>query len=155
VAEDTRAIDPAEPQLLTFWTADMRGFTAFSELNGDAAAAALVEQFARTVGIGVSQCGGRMVEPRGDKALAAFFSARAAMRAAVEVQAACRRPVVAGRLRVYVAPQTGHRTRMLRRVSGLRLPKLVEPPSVWHAFQVVITGGGEGQARSCGEILDR
>lgn len=95
MAEETRATDPTETQLRTFLIADMRGFTAFSELNGDAAAAALAEQFARTVEIAVSECGGRVVELRGDEALAAFSSARAAVRAAVEVQAACRRPGVA------------------------------------------------------------
>ena len=66
--------------------ADVRGYTAFTQTHGDEAAAHLAAAFAGIVREGVEAHGGEVIELRGDEALAAFDSAREAIRAAVELQ---------------------------------------------------------------------
>jgi hypothetical protein len=73
--------------ILTFLFADIRGWTAFTQQNGDEAAARLAAKFAEVTREGVESRGGRVIELRGDEALAVFTSARAAVRAAVDLQA--------------------------------------------------------------------
>lgn len=68
--------------------ADIRGYTVFTQERGDEAAAELARAFAGIARTGVEARGGSLVELRGDEALAVFPSARAAMRAAMELQAA-------------------------------------------------------------------
>jgi hypothetical protein len=68
----------------------MRGSTAYAERLGDEAAARLARRFAELVGVAATEHGGRVVELRGDEAMAAFSSARAAVRAAVAAQQRCR-----------------------------------------------------------------
>jgi class 3 adenylate cyclase len=80
----------APADLRTFLIADMRGSTAYAERYGDEAAARLAGRFAELVGAAVAEHGGRVVELRGDEAMAAFTSARAAVRASVAVQERCR-----------------------------------------------------------------
>ena len=75
-------------QLLTFLIADVRGYTAYTQANGDEAAARLAAAFAEIVREGVEAHGGRVIELRGDEALAVFASARDALRASVDVQEA-------------------------------------------------------------------
>ena len=75
-------------QLLTFLIADVRGYTAYTQANGDEAAARLAGAFAEIVREGVEARGGSVIELRGDEALAVFASARDALRAAVDVQEA-------------------------------------------------------------------
>ena len=75
-------------QLLTFLIADVRGYTAYTQANGDEAAAGLAGAFAEIVREGVEARGGSVIELRGDEALAVFASARDALRAAVDVQEA-------------------------------------------------------------------
>ena len=77
----------AETGLRTFLIADVRGYSRFTEEYGDEAAAQLAGTFAAVVGEGVDAHGGRVVEVRGDEALAVFTSARQAIRAAVDLQA--------------------------------------------------------------------
>jgi DNA-binding NarL/FixJ family response regulator/class 3 adenylate cyclase len=77
---------PGAPK--TFLIADVRGFTLFTAERGDEAAAALVESFARLTDKIVAAADGSVVEFRGDEALAVFDSPRAAIRAAVRLQAA-------------------------------------------------------------------
>jgi basic membrane protein A and related proteins len=72
----------------TFLIADIRGYTVFTQERGDEAAAELARAFAGIARAGVEARGGSVVELRGDEALAVFPSARQAMRAAVELQAA-------------------------------------------------------------------
>ncbi len=72
----------------SFLVADIRGYTAYTAAHGDEAAARLVEHFAALVSDGVTAWSGTLVELRGDEALAAFESPRAALRAAVELQTA-------------------------------------------------------------------
>ena len=75
-----------ETQLRTFLIADVRGYTRFTQEQGDEAAAKLAARFAVLCRDGVAARGGQVVELRGDEALAVFGSARQALRAAVELQ---------------------------------------------------------------------
>ena len=72
--------------LRTFLIADIRGYSRYTEEYGDEAAAKLAAEFAELVGEGVEAHGGRLVELRGDEALAVFTSARQAIRSAVDLQ---------------------------------------------------------------------
>src|SRR5919108_280461 len=71
----------------TFLIADVRGYSRYTEEYGDEAAAELAARFAEIVTDGVEAHDGRVVELRGDEALAVFESARQAIRAAVDLQA--------------------------------------------------------------------
>jgi len=71
----------------TFLIADVRGYTTFTVAHGDEAAARLAGLFAHLARAGVEAHGGRVLELRGDEALAIFASARQALRAAVALQA--------------------------------------------------------------------
>lgn len=72
--------------LHTFLIADVRGYSRFTEEYGDEAAARLAAKFADLVHDGVQMRGGKVVEIRGDEALAVFDSARQAIRAAKDLQ---------------------------------------------------------------------
>src|SRR5579884_1700172 len=74
-------------ELRTFLFADIRGYTRFTQEQGDDAASRLVAKFAALVRSVVESRGGRLIEMRGDEVLVVFTSARAALRAAVEMQA--------------------------------------------------------------------
>jgi class 3 adenylate cyclase len=82
----------AEPRadLRAFLIADLRGSTAYAESLGDVAAAELARRFAAYVDDAVADCGGRVIELRGDEAMAAFTSTRGAVRASIAVQERCR-----------------------------------------------------------------
>jgi WD40 repeat protein/class 3 adenylate cyclase len=75
--------------VLTFLIADVRGYTRFTAERGDAAAALLAKRFADLARDAVEARGGRVIELRGDEALAVFESPSQAVRAAVEFQATC------------------------------------------------------------------
>jgi class 3 adenylate cyclase len=77
----------ASPVVRTFLFADVRGYTRFTQERGDDAAAALVSRFATVMRAGVEARGGRLIEMRGDEAVAVFSSARGALRAAIDLQA--------------------------------------------------------------------
>lgn len=74
---------------LSFLIADVRGYTRFTAERGDAAAALLAKRFADLARDAVEARGGRVIELRGDEALAVFESPPQAVRAAVELQATC------------------------------------------------------------------
>src|SRR5947209_150787 len=74
-------------ELLTFLFADVRGYTRFTQEQGDEAAARLVTRFAAILRQGIRSRGGKLIELRGDEALVVFGSARQALRAAVDLQA--------------------------------------------------------------------
>jgi WD40 repeat protein/class 3 adenylate cyclase len=76
----------AQSELLTFLIADVRGYTSFTQSHGDEAAARLAGAFAEIAREGVEAHGGKVIELRGDEALAVFASAPAALRAAVDLQ---------------------------------------------------------------------
>ncbi|HEX5039513.1 MAG TPA: AAA family ATPase [Candidatus Limnocylindria bacterium] len=78
----------ATGEVRTFLIADIRGYTQFTASRGDEASHRLAGKFAAVIAEGVESWGGRLVELRGDEALAVFASARSALRAAVELQEA-------------------------------------------------------------------
>jgi len=71
----------------TFLIADIRGYSRYTEECGDEAAAALSKRFAAIVNDDIEAHGGELVDVRGDEALVVFASARAAIRASVDLQA--------------------------------------------------------------------
>jgi DNA-binding NarL/FixJ family response regulator/class 3 adenylate cyclase len=71
-----------------FLIADVRGYTSFTRERGDDAAAELARRFAEITTYVVGSGGGRVVEFRGDEALASFDSVREAVRTASALQAA-------------------------------------------------------------------
>jgi WD40 repeat protein/class 3 adenylate cyclase len=73
----------------TFLIADVRGYTRFTRERGDAAAARLAKTFADLARDAVEARSGRVIELRGDEALAVFASPAAAVRAATELVAVC------------------------------------------------------------------
>jgi YVTN family beta-propeller protein len=75
----------------TFLIADMRGYTRFTQEQGDEAAGRLAAEFARLSRSAVESHEGDVIELRGDEALCVFGSARQALRAAVELQTTFRR----------------------------------------------------------------
>lgn len=79
-------VQARESGVLSFLIADIRGYTAFTQSCGDAAAAELAARFARIAREGAEAHGGEVPELRGDEALAVFPSPRQALRAAVELQ---------------------------------------------------------------------
>ena len=85
----TRSETEAGARVLTFLIADVRGYTAFTRERGDAAAARLATEFAALARDAVAARSGRVIELRGDEALAVFEDPAQAVRAAVELQAAC------------------------------------------------------------------
>jgi class 3 adenylate cyclase len=87
---ETRGVDQAEPHLggavRTFLIADVRGFTRYTQEQGDEAASELASRFAGVAREVVPQFEGELVELRGDEALCVFASARQALRAAIALQ---------------------------------------------------------------------
>jgi WD40 repeat protein/class 3 adenylate cyclase len=75
-----------DAHIRTFLIADVRGYTVFTQEQGDEAAARLAGKFAAVAREGVEARGGTVVELRGDEVLAVFDSARQAIRASVELQ---------------------------------------------------------------------
>ncbi len=73
--------------VLTFLIADVRGYTQFTVEHGDEAAAKLAMRFAAAAHQVVSVREGRVVELRGDEALAVFSSTRQALWASIELNA--------------------------------------------------------------------
>ena len=69
-----------------FLIAGIRGYTFFTQRQGDGAAAKLAGTFADVCRRTVEAHGGSLLELRGDEALRLFRSARAAIAAAVELQ---------------------------------------------------------------------
>ena len=81
-----RLVTDGEPGVRTFLIADIRGYSRFTEEYGDEAAARLAAKFADVVAEDVEAHGGRVVDIRGDEAVAVFVSARQAIRAGVNLQ---------------------------------------------------------------------
>jgi class 3 adenylate cyclase/tetratricopeptide (TPR) repeat protein len=85
-AEGRGAEEPAA--IRTFLFADVRGYTRFTLEQGDERAAQLAARFAGLARQVVTAHDGRLLELRGDEALAVFASARQALRVAVALQTA-------------------------------------------------------------------
>ena len=88
MARSTMTDEARAAEILTFLIADVRGYTSFTQAHGDEAAARLAATFAEIAREGVEAHGGKVIELRGDEALAVFGSARGALRAAAERQLA-------------------------------------------------------------------
>jgi WD40 repeat protein/class 3 adenylate cyclase/energy-coupling factor transporter ATP-binding protein EcfA2 len=86
VGGEERSDGADDSHIRTFLIADVRGYTVFTQENGDEAAAALAGKFATVARATIEGRGGTVVELRGDEALAVFDSPRQAIRAAVELQ---------------------------------------------------------------------
>ncbi|HEX6508216.1 MAG TPA: adenylate/guanylate cyclase domain-containing protein, partial [Chloroflexota bacterium] len=82
----TTALGEPATEVRTFLFADVRGYTRFTQEQGDEAAAALVASLVTVARQRIESRGGAIVEIRGDEVFAAFSSARQALRAAVELQ---------------------------------------------------------------------
>src|SRR3954454_8706836 len=78
--------DAADAELRTFLIADVRGYTSFTQREGDEMAAKLAGKFARVTRDVVESHVGKVLELRGDEALCVFVSPRQAVRAAVDLQ---------------------------------------------------------------------
>jgi DNA-binding NarL/FixJ family response regulator/class 3 adenylate cyclase len=78
--------EPRTGGIRTFLIADVRGYTRFTEEQGDHAAGLLTGRFAEITKEVLERFGGALVEFRGDEVLAVFDSARGAIGAAVELQ---------------------------------------------------------------------
>lgn len=76
----------ATADLHVFLIADVRGYTRYTAEHGDEAGAELARRFAEVTRSVVNAHGGRVVECRGDEALAVFNSARASVRTALALQ---------------------------------------------------------------------
>lgn len=87
----TVAEGPSNAPVRTFLIADMRGYTRFTQEQGDEAAGRLAAEFARLSRSAVESHEGEVVELRGDEALCVFNSTRQALRAAVQLQTTFRR----------------------------------------------------------------
>jgi class 3 adenylate cyclase/tetratricopeptide (TPR) repeat protein len=77
---------PGLEDIQVFLITDVRGYTTYTYEHRDEDAAALAVRFAAIGREVVEARGGRVVELRGDEVMAVFASARAALRAAVELQ---------------------------------------------------------------------
>jgi class 3 adenylate cyclase/tetratricopeptide (TPR) repeat protein len=86
-AQEQASLTEPTSVVRTFLIADVRGYTRFTQEHGDEAAAQLASKFASILREEVSARGGQLVELRGDEALAAFGSARQALRTAIALQA--------------------------------------------------------------------
>lgn len=80
-------VSEGQVSVRTFLIADVRGYSRYTQEFGDEAAARLAAKFAELTTEEVEAHGGRLMELRGDEALAVFSSARQAIRAAVDLQA--------------------------------------------------------------------
>ena len=78
---------PPPAAIVVFLIADVRGYTHFTQEYGDAEAARLAAKFASIARGTVEERDGRLIELRGDEALAVFASARQAIQAAAVMQA--------------------------------------------------------------------
>jgi class 3 adenylate cyclase len=76
----------ATSAIRTFLVGDIRQYTRFTLEHGDEAAADLADRFASITEDVVTSRAGRVVELRGDEALAVFTSPRQAIRAALALQ---------------------------------------------------------------------
>jgi class 3 adenylate cyclase len=86
---DNTPVSDAPTELRTFLVADIRGYTRFTDQRGDEAAGRLAAKFAQLAREAAEAHAGRVLELRGDEALAVFGSARQALRAAVDLRQRC------------------------------------------------------------------
>jgi DNA-binding SARP family transcriptional activator len=78
--------EPAATGLRTFLIAHVNGYARYTRERGDEAGSTVARTFAAAARGAAAEHGGELVEQRGDEALSVFGSARAALRAAVDLQ---------------------------------------------------------------------
>jgi class 3 adenylate cyclase len=88
-AGDKPSRPPLLAAILVFMIADIRGYSRFTQENGDQAAAHLTTRFAEISQSLIEQWGGQLVEVRGDEVLCVFASAQQAVKAASLLQQRC------------------------------------------------------------------
>jgi len=83
-------VDAPPPRELAhaFLITDVRGYTRFTQQQGDDAAAQLSERFIRLATVQIQQFDGRVMATHGDEVVSVFESPRRALRAALGIQAA-------------------------------------------------------------------
>lgn len=104
----------------TFLFTDLRGYTAFTEQHGDAAASEIVAEYRRLVRSEIARTGGRERTTEGDSFFVVFDSAHSAVECALAIVRACAEHTArAG------APHPRGRRRARRRARrpGRRLPR--------------------------------
>jgi WD40 repeat protein/class 3 adenylate cyclase len=90
LAPNTRDDSPSRGVVVrAFLISDIRGYSTFTRERGDETAARLATRFADLARDAVEARGGRVIELRGDEALAVFESTPQAVRAGLEFQEAC------------------------------------------------------------------
>jgi len=80
-----RAPGGGETKVLTVAFTDLEGFTSYTDVHGDSAAVALIEEHHRTATPVVRRWGGRVVKHLGDGLLCTFPDAGGGIRAALEL----------------------------------------------------------------------
>jgi transcriptional regulator with XRE-family HTH domain len=80
-------LDATVPGVLNFLIVDLRGYTRFTQERGDRAAAELAATLATLARKAAIAFDGKVIELRGDEALAVFTSTRQAVRAAIDLWA--------------------------------------------------------------------
>jgi peptide/nickel transport system substrate-binding protein len=88
--------EPTGPGLRIFLIADVRGYTSYTRVHGDEAAARLAQRFTTGVSEVVADHGGAVISHAGDQVVAVFDSARRAIRAAIAAQVLLGRDSVDG-----------------------------------------------------------
>lgn len=81
--------EPLPTEERTFLIADVRNYTAFTQEQGDQAAARLTMKFAALASASTRQHQGRLLSQRGDEIVAVFASPRRALRTALALIAIC------------------------------------------------------------------
>jgi YVTN family beta-propeller protein len=106
-AGDGERPPPGGAQIRTFLIADVRGYTRFTQEQGDEEAGNLAATFAEQAREVIEASGGDLLELRGDEALSVFGSARQAIRGAVELQRRFRAPDTAFPLAIGIGLDAG------------------------------------------------
>jgi class 3 adenylate cyclase len=130
--------------ILAFMIADIRGYTAFTQAEGDIAAAQLTDYFAQVVRANALEWGGRVVEFRGDEALVVFASLRQSLHAAVTLQEMCveftnHHPQFP--LRVGIGIDVGEAVAVKESYRGMALNRAARLCSLAQAGEVLVTSG--------------
>jgi WD40 repeat protein/class 3 adenylate cyclase len=137
----------------SFLIADVRGYTRFTREHGDVEAARLAKKFADLARDAVEARGGRVLELRGDEALAVFASSAQAARAAIEFQATCAEETAANPtlpLLVGIGIDTGEAVPLEEGYRGVALNMAARLCSAAAAGQVLVSSMVAEQAAGGG-----
>ena len=143
------AAEPLAPpvlpaSILVFLIADVRGYTHFTQLEGDAAAARLATAFAEIAQAVAERWDGRLLELRGDEALVIFGSLRQALQAALDMQthfeqATLEQPDLP--LQVGIGLDVGEAVAVEQGYRGVALNRAARLCSLAGAGEILVTAG--------------